>query len=140
MSFKMHYPLPLDRRVHSGLQATPHLVRRPVMATTAPLSWCVGEQRGQPRYLISRLPSETQNLPHVRAFAGRDGCDGLEVALDLGAVRLKERRQRQMLAQMSGILVGGKARALGRNLEEDATGLTEVDGVEVEAVNDWRDV
>jgi hypothetical protein len=35
MSFKMHYPLPLDRRVLLGLQATPRLVRRPLMAATA---------------------------------------------------------------------------------------------------------
>jgi hypothetical protein len=38
------------------------------------------------------------------------------------------------------ILVGGEARAIGGDFEEDATWLMEVDGVEVEAVDDRRDI
>ena len=38
----------------------------------------------------------------------------------------------------SGVFVGGEAGAVGRNLEEHAARLAEVDRVEVEAVDHWR--
>src|SRR3954452_7902230 len=43
----------------------------------------------------------------------------LQSALDLGAPRLEERRQREALAEPVQRLVGGEARTVGGDLEQD---------------------
>src|SRR5216110_1379882 len=53
-------------------------------------------------------------------------------------MRFQKRWQRQTLPQMFHILISRKPRAIGRNLEEHAAWLMEVDRMEVEAVNDRR--
>ncbi len=50
---------------------------------------------------------------------------------------LEGRREDERLAQVLGILVHGKTRTEGRDLEEDAARLAEVDRAEPEAVDDW---
>src|SRR6266550_519037 len=50
------------------------------------------------------------------------------------------RGEREAFAESLERLVDDEARADGRNLEEDAARLTEVDGLEVEAVDDGRRV
>src|SRR5437660_5526769 len=59
------------------------------------------------------------------------GFDGL-------ALRFQERRQREPLTQGFNIFVYRKARPVGRNLEQYAARLAEVDRTEVEAVNHRR--
>src|SRR4051812_26937474 len=58
--------------------------------------------------------------------------------LDLVAVLLERRRQRQALAQRTGILVDRDPRPHGGELEQHSRGLAEVDGLEVEPVDDRR--
>ena len=66
--------------------------------------------------------------------------DVVEATLDLGAARLEPGRQLQVGAQRVRRLVGGKAGRIGGHLEDDATGLVEVDGVEVLAIEHRGDV
>src|SRR5262245_29404875 len=61
-----------------------------------------------------------------------------EQRLDLLAQVLEVRRQRQALAQSLERLVGREPGADGRDLEQDAARLAEVDRLEVEAVDDGR--
>ncbi len=51
--------------------------------------------------------------------------------LDGRPLRLQEGRQRQALAEVLRILVEGEAGPVGRNLEEDAARLAEVDRAEL---------
>src|SRR5579859_4928886 len=62
-----------------------------------------------------------------------------EHGLELSATRLQERGEREMLAQMGQVLVGGETGSVGRDLEEHTAGLAEVDGPEVETVDDRSD-
>src|SRR5579871_3565534 len=64
--------------------------------------------------------------------------DRLQSRLDLLAVRFEERRQRQFLAERFHRFVSSEAGAVRRNLEQDPVGDAEVNGVEVEAVNELR--
>src|SRR3954469_558642 len=78
-----------------------------------------------------------------RSPGGRSGVDTRvvdrsQVRLDLFPEVLVVRRQRELLAQRLDRLVDGEARAEGRDLEEDAARLAEVDGAEVEAVDHGR--
>src|SRR5581483_5843544 len=57
-------------------------------------------------------------------------------ALELGPVLLVVRRQREVLAERLERLVGGEAGAERRDLEQDPRWLAEVDGAEVEAIDD----
>src|SRR5690606_24452172 len=73
--------------------------------------------------------------------AGEDAAPSLprrlqraQAGLDLGPVRLQERRQHQALAQRGWILIHGEAGAVSSDLVEDVTGLAEVDRAEVVAV------
>ena len=50
-------------------------------------------------------------------------------------MRFKEGRQRQTFAELRGVLVGGKAGAIGGDLEEDTTRFPEVERPEVVAVD-----
>src|SRR5882757_7776417 len=59
----------------------------------------------------------------------------LQPRLDLGAPRLEKRRQRESFAQRLHRLVGSKARAVGRDLEQDAVGLAEIEAAKIEAVD-----
>ena len=74
-------------------------------------------------------------------FARNDGSanptlpDRLQPRLDRRAARLEERRQRQLLAERRHRLVGGKTRAVGGDLEQDAVGLAEIKAAEIEAVD-----
>ena len=64
---------------------------------------------------------------------------GLESRLDRGTVGLQEGRQREPLAEVLGVLVGGEAGSVGGDLEEDAARLAEVERLEVVAVDDVGD-
>src|SRR5579863_9765926 len=70
---------------------------------------------------------------------GRDDAnclpDRLQPRLDRGAARFEERRQREFFAELVHRLVGGKAGAVGGDLEQDAVGLAEIKAAEIEAVN-----
>src|SRR5204863_4414843 len=59
----------------------------------------------------------------------------LQPRLDLRAPRLEERRQRQLLPQRRHRFVGRKAGAVGRDLEQDAIGLAEIQAAKIEAVD-----
>src|SRR4051812_29348448 len=59
----------------------------------------------------------------------------LQPGLDLRAPRLQERRQRQPLAELFQRLVGGEARPVGRDLEQDAVRLAEIETAEIVAVD-----
>ena len=48
---------------------------------------------------------------------------------------LQKRRQRQLFAERFHRLVGGKARAVGGDLEQDAVRLAEIEAAEIEAVD-----
>src|SRR5918995_1024451 len=60
--------------------------------------------------------------------------DRLQTGLYGLAARLEERRKREPLTEVVGVLVRGEARTVGGDLEEHPAGLAEVDGTEVEAV------
>src|SRR5579859_222113 len=94
-----------------------------------------GIVKGSQNNDIFRLPVGRHQLSGAGGFYR---CDGLEVALNLGAVRLQEWRERQALAEVLRVFVGSEAGALGRDLKEHATWLAEVDRAEVEAVNHRR--
>src|SRR5687767_1753545 len=59
----------------------------------------------------------------------------LQPRLDRRALRLEERRQRQPLAELVHRLVGVEARAVGRQLEQDAVGLPEIETAKIKAVD-----
>ena len=59
----------------------------------------------------------------------------LQPGLDLLALAFQERRQRKLLAELVHRLVGGEARAVGRDLEQDAIRLAEIERAEIEAVD-----
>src|SRR6187551_3778572 len=61
--------------------------------------------------------------------------DRLQPRLDRRPSRLQERRQRQPLAQRLHRLVGRKAWAIRRDLEQDAVGLAEIEAAEIEAID-----
>src|SRR5215217_30630 len=63
------------------------------------------------------------------------GRDRLQPRLYLLAARLEERRQREPLAEVRGVLVRGEPGTVGCDLEEHPAGLAEVDGTEVVAVD-----
>ena len=86
------------------------------------------------------LDLKTQNSELVTAL-GRspNRTDRLQAGFDLGAVGLEEGRQRESLAEVRRVLVGGEAGAVGGDLEEDAARLAEVERLEVVAVDDVGD-
>jgi hypothetical protein len=53
--------------------------------------------------------------------------DGCELALECLALFLEPRRQRQRLSERLGGLVDEEPRDVGRDLDQDAVGLAEVD-------------
>ncbi len=59
----------------------------------------------------------------------------MQPGLDLRAARFEEWRQGQLLAEVRGILIGGEAGAIGRDLEENATEFTEIERLEVEPID-----
>ena len=59
----------------------------------------------------------------------------LQPGLDLGSARFQERRQRELLAERLHRLVGGKAGAVGGDLEQDAVRLAEIKTAEIEPVD-----
>src|ERR1700722_13945045 len=61
--------------------------------------------------------------------------DRLQPGLDRCAARLQERRQRQFFAERFHRLVGGEARSVGRDLEQDAVGLAEIQAAKIKAVD-----
>src|SRR5947209_5824066 len=61
--------------------------------------------------------------------------DRLQPSLDLCPARLEKRRQCQFLAEFFQGLVGGKARPVGGDLEQDAVGLAEIKASEIEPVD-----
>jgi len=60
-----------------------------------------------------------------------------ELRLDFLAVRLEPRREHEVLAERSRILVDGKTGSIGRELEENPARLEEIDRFEPEAVDDF---
>ena len=63
-----------------------------------------------------------------------------EAGFDLGALVFQPGRQGDVGAEGFGGFVGGEAGGVGGDFEEGAAGFAEVDGVEVIAVHDGRDV
>ena len=59
----------------------------------------------------------------------------LQAGLDRLAARFEERRQSELLAERRQRFVGGEARAVGGDLEQDAVGLAEIEAAEIEAVD-----
>jgi hypothetical protein len=59
----------------------------------------------------------------------------LQPRFDLGAPRFQKRRQRQFLAERLDRLVGGKARSVGGDLEQDAVGLAEIKTAKIKPVD-----
>src|SRR5215213_7095347 len=59
----------------------------------------------------------------------------LQPGLDRRTARLQKRRQRQLFAERLHRLVGRKTRAVGRDLEQNAVGLAEIQAAEIEAVD-----
>ena len=72
---------------------------------------------------------------HRFASPRNDESERLQAGFDRRALRLQEGRQRQLFAERLGGLVGGEARLVGGDLEEDAVGLPEVEAAEVEPVD-----
>jgi hypothetical protein len=66
--------------------------------------------------------------------------DRRQDALDVRPAPLVAGRQLEARAELVQGLVGGEARRVGRDLEQDAAGLAEVDRVEVLPVDHGRDV
>src|SRR2546423_14840252 len=60
--------------------------------------------------------------------------------VELVAPHLEPGRQAERGAELFGWLVDGEARAVGRDLEQDATRFAEIDRLEVPAVDDRRHV
>ncbi len=58
----------------------------------------------------------------------------LQTSLYLLTAALEERREREPLSEVGGVLVGGEAGAVGGDLEQYSARLPEVVGAEVEAV------
>ncbi len=69
----------------------------------------------------------------------RDDESG-ECLLKQGAVFFQPGRQLEVRAELFHRFVYGKTRGIGRNLEEGASRLVEVDGMEVFTINDGSDV
>src|SRR5215216_2949918 len=69
-------------------------------------------------------------LPILRELRNR-----LQPGLDRRPSRLQERWQRQPLAERLHRLIRRKARAVRRDLEQDAVGLAEIEAAEIEAVD-----
>src|SRR6267143_4581255 len=61
--------------------------------------------------------------------------DRLQARFDLRAARFQKWRQRQFFAERFHRLVGGEARPIGGDLEQDAVGLTEIQAPKIEAVD-----
>src|SRR6266568_9028811 len=59
----------------------------------------------------------------------------LQPRFDLGAARLQEWGQREFLAELFHRLVGGKAGAVGGDLEQDAVRLAEIKAAEIKPVD-----
>src|SRR5579859_4600515 len=76
-----------------------------------------------------RRPGRSSRGSHV---------DRTQSGLDERAVWLEERWQRESLAQMLRVLVGGEAGPVGRDLVQDPTGLAEIDRLEVIALDHRR--
>ena len=103
----------------------------------------VGVLRGR-RGLGSFVPTGPQRRgrsghPDFRGWGG--GCfvegKGGEALLEVGATRLEPGWKAETFAEGFEGLVDGKAGVVGSELEEDAAGFAEVDGVEVFAVKDF---
>ena len=62
----------------------------------------------------------------LRRGGGYTLAERLQPGFDLRAARLQERWQRQFFPKGFHRLVGGKARSVGRNLEQDAVGLAKI--------------
>src|SRR5665213_1119324 len=61
--------------------------------------------------------------------------DRLQARFDRRATVLKERRQGEMLAEALYRFVGGEARTIGGDLEQDAVRLAEIETLEIEAID-----
>src|SRR3712207_3309676 len=82
----------------------------------------------------SCVPSSALRQPSLTGSAPRRPY-GLQAGLYFLATILEEGGQREPLAEVLGVLVGGEAGAVGGDLEEYVTWFPEVDGTEVVAVD-----
>lgn len=94
-----------------------------------------------PRDIEDRIAAILAGEPPAAGSSGPDAArpgigERRQDLLQLLAQRLELRREREALAEMLERLVGGEAGAGGGDLEQDPAGLPEVDGPEVEAVDD----
>src|SRR5207302_4611946 len=87
--------------------------------------------------LISRAPPIGLCLRLARG-AGRSPCEGKrgQDALKLRAHMLELWRERKRFAEVFKRLIGGEAGAERRDLEQHAARFSEVDGAEIETVDD----
>ena len=76
--------------------------------------------------------------PASRVAACAGSVRGRQRAFDLPAVRLEERREHELLAQMRGIFVNREAGAFGCQLEQHAARFSEIDGLEPETIDHRR--
>src|SRR5680860_306978 len=83
--------------------------------------------------------SAIAGLPVLRPVALRN-LEGWQHRLDVLTLGLQPRRQPQGTAQLKQRFVDGEPGRIGGDLQEHAAGLAEVDGAEVVAVDDRRDV
>src|SRR5579883_816343 len=79
-------------------------------------------------------PCGSSALPAERRQINR--CDRLQMGLDKLAFRLQERRQREPFSERIDIFINGKTWLIGGNFEEYPSRLAEVDGAEVETIDD----
>src|SRR5262249_36107439 len=82
--------------------------------------------------------SRRVNTEQPSPVAAYRGFDRSQPRLDLSSPWLQEWRERQPLAQAFERFVGSESRTVGRDLEEHASRLPEVNGREVEAIDNWR--
>ena len=86
-----------------------------------------------------RVPLALTSPGHLLSCSFRDDESG-ECLLKQGAVFFQPGRQLEVRAELFHRFAYGKTRGIGRNLEEGASRLVEVDGMEVFTINDGSDV
>src|SRR5262245_26573963 len=112
---------------------------------TEPPRWVCSSASPSPSRIIASLYADVAGGDSRAASANLRGLrpgtrirDRRQDRLDLGAEVLEGGREDERLAEPSGVFVDGESRAQGRDLEEDAVRLPEVDRAEPEAIDDRR--
>ena len=88
--------------------------------------------RGVRRHFLHRRTLNTRARYATIAPIDHSGFSPASISLRRG---FEERRQHQLLAELVHRLVGREARAVGRDLEQDAVRLAEIEAAEIEAVD-----